>query len=557
MRGVPIWGSRVWVHDTSDGKLGERAKCGRWVGFDSQSQGSRVYWPSKHNVTVECNIRFADPGLPLKPLDDVSELEGVEESDSVNVRDTQDKLSEPSLEPLEDDAAPLAGDLPDPPVAPPAAPHNAPAALPPAADLPTTRRSSRSRMHALPPAAPLPMLHEQCEAEELRAVEDLLVEEIGGAAMAAQMAEVEGLDPRSLAEAKRRPEWPCWEEAMEEELHALEAHKMWHLEKPPPGANIVSCRWVFNAKKDTSGNVYHYCARLVARGFSQIPGVDFFDTYAPVAKTASIRIVLTFAARHNFEVHQVDVKSTYLNGEFEENEVIWMAVPPGLNITNNKSLALRLLHPLYGLKQSACHWHKKLLRVLRDKLNMSQSDVDQAVFYRVKGTDLIVIVVHVDDLTVVAATIALIVEVKAKLREAFEISDEGEIHWILGFSVERDCPNCRLSLSQTAYIELIVRRFGLEDAKPISTPMDPHVALTVAQSPSTPAEIGTMRDVPYHEAVGSLMYTSLGMRPDITYTISILSHFSDNPGCMHWDAVRRVLRYLHGTKNLKLTYGAT
>ena len=110
------------------------------------------------------------------------------------------------------------------------------------------------------------------EVEEERAVEDLL-EEIGAVAMAAQMAEAEGLDPRSLAEAKRRLEWPRWEEAMEEELHALEAHKTWRLKRPPPNANVVSCRWVFHAKKDASGNVYRYRARLVARGFSQVPGV--------------------------------------------------------------------------------------------------------------------------------------------------------------------------------------------------------------------------------------------------------------------------------------------
>ncbi|OJT15351.1 Retrovirus-related Pol polyprotein from transposon TNT 1-94, partial [Trametes pubescens] len=273
--------------------------------------------------------------------------------------------------------------------------------------------------------------------------------------------------------------------------------------------------------------------------------------------TASIRVALAFAARHDFEVHQVDVKSAYLNGEFEDNEVIWMAVPPGSNLTNDKTLVLRLLRPLYGLKQSARHWHKKLLHVLCEKLRMAQSDVDQAVFYRAEGTDLIVIVVHVDDLTVVTATVALVVEVKAKLREAFDISDKGEIHFILGFAVLRDRSNRRLSLSQTAYIESIVRRFGLEDAKPVSTPMDPHIALTSAQSPSTPAEIGAMRDVPYREAVGSLMYASLGTRPDITYAVSILSRFSDNPGRIHWDAVRRVFRYLNGTKHLKLMYGTS
>ncbi|OJT02864.1 Retrovirus-related Pol polyprotein from transposon TNT 1-94, partial [Trametes pubescens] len=518
MRGVPIWGSKVWVHDTSDGKLGERAKCGHWVGFDAQSKGSRIYWPGKRSITVERSIRFTDPGFPLADaLDDTAELEGVEES-SDNADAPQRKLTQ-SPELLDDDLPPseaealpqVVADLPPappavlPPVvdllpAPPAALLPAPlAAVPPVIPLPAEeasapRRSMRARTQAMPSAAPLPTIQELCEAADDQAVEDLLVEEIDGMAMAVQMAEVEGLDPRSLAEAKRRPEWPRWEEAMAEELCALEAHETWRLEKPPPGANIISCRWVFHAKKDASGNVYRYRARLVARGFSQVPGVDFFDTYAPVAKTASIRVALAFAARHDFEVHQVDVKSAYLNGEFEDNEVIWMAVPPGSNLTNDKTLVLRLLRPLYGLKQSARHWHKKLLHVLCEKLRMAQSDVDQAVFYRAEGTDLIVIVVHVDDLTVVTATVALVVEVKAKLREAFDISDKGEIHFILGFAVLRDRSNRRLSLSQTAYIESIVRRFGLEDAKPVSTPMDPHIALTSAQSPSTPAEIGAMRD---------------------------------------------------------------
>jgi hypothetical protein len=142
---------------------------------------------------------------------------------------------------------------------------------------------------------------------------------------------------------------------MEEEHAALEEHKTWRLEKPPPGANVIGNRWVFVVKRDAGGAVDHHHAWLVAQGFSQIPGVDYFDTYAPVAKLASIRVVLALAMRYDFEIHQVDVKSAYLNGEFEENEVIYMKQPIGLHLTDDKSLALHLLHPLYGLKQSGCH----------------------------------------------------------------------------------------------------------------------------------------------------------------------------------------------------------
>ena len=186
---------------------------------------------------------------------------------------------------------------------------------------------------------------------------------------------------------------------------------------------------------------------------------------------------------------------------------------------------------------------------------MKTCDVDQAVFYRVEGTDLIIIVVHVDDLTIAASSVALIVHVKAKLREAFAISDEGEVHWILGFAVIRDRSARTLSLSQTSYIEAIIRRFGLEDAKPLSTPMDPHVQLKAEQSPKTTAEVAEMRNVPYREAVGSLQYASLGTRPDITYAVSVLSRFLEKPGRAHWEACKRVFRYLAGTKSLRLTYG--
>lgn len=450
------------------------------------------------------------------PIRAICELEGEDEAD-----DDKSAMSEP--EPPEAKDEPAA--KPTMPIANlPPVPVSEPAARPTRARMPSRIvrdiLEGRGADQELPPG-----IRVQDARDEEDAVEDLL-EEVDGVAMAAAQAQEEGLDPASLAEAKHHPEWPRWEEAMKEEMDVLQKHRTWRLEQPPQGTNVVSCRWVFHAKKDMNGNVYRYRAHLVACGFSQIPGIDFFNTYVPVAKTASIRIALAFAARHDFEVHQVDVKSAYLNGEFDEHKVIYMSVPPGVQLTNDPALVLRLLCPLYGLRQSARHWHKKLRQVLEELLDMHPCDVDQAVFFRVAGSDLIVIVVHVDNLTIVASSTKLIVLVKSKLREVFEISDEGEIHWILGFAVICDQPTRTLSLSQTAYIEVIIHRFGLEDAKSLTTPMDPHVQLTTEQSPKTTAEVAEMQNVPYRKAVGSLMYTSLGTRPDITYAVSVLSRFS-------------------------------
>jgi Reverse transcriptase (RNA-dependent DNA polymerase) len=155
---------------------------------------------------------------------------------------------------------------------------------------------------------------------------------------------------------------------MEVEKAALEKFGTQCLEKPPPNTNIVGCHWTFIIKRDAAGAITCYHAQLLAQGFSQVPGVDFFETYAPVAKMASMRVLLAMAACHNFEIHQVDIKSAYLNGVFEEGEVIYMRLPPGIHLTNDKTLVLRLLKPLYRLRQSGRHWYWKFSSVLMGPL---------------------------------------------------------------------------------------------------------------------------------------------------------------------------------------------
>jgi hypothetical protein len=255
---------------------------------------------------------------------------------------------------------------------------------------------------------------------------------------------------------------------------------------------------------------------LVAQGFSQVEGVDFFNTYAPVAKMATIQTVLALATRYNHKIHQVDIKNAFLNGAFLENETIYMKMPLGMELTREKGKVLKLLKPLYGLRQSARHWYSRLWGVLRDGLRMKRCEVDQAAFYRRKDNKLIIIVAHIDDLTIIASSTDLIEEAKEALRKAFKISDMGEIHWILGFSVEQDREKQTLSLSQAAYIKSVLEKFGFENLKPYTVPMDPNMKLSTADSPKTGQEFATMRDKPYHKTVGSAQYASCGTRLNIT-----------------------------------------
>lgn len=205
-------------------------------------------------------------------------------------------------------------------------------------------------------------------------------------ALAAEISEAEALEPHNLAEAKSRP-GPLGEKGIQEELSVLKAAGTWERVDAPDGANIVGSNWVFRAKKDAADNVVRYKARLVAQGFSQVPGVDYFDTFAPVAWLSSVRSVLAIVAMEDFEIHQINIKGAYLNGLLTSNEVVYMKQPPGYR------QACRLRKTLYGLKQSGRRWYQRLVEIMVDKLGFSRCDVDPAVFFRRQGKALIVVLV--------------------------------------------------------------------------------------------------------------------------------------------------------------------
>ena len=374
-------------------------------------------------------------------------------------------------------------------------------------------------------------------------------------ALAAEIADTEALEPRNLAEAKCHPDWPLWEQAISKELTTLRKAGTWKLEAPPPRANIISSKWVFKAKKDASGKVVWYKAQLVAQGFSQVEGVDYFNTYAPVAKLASSRVVIALANRMGWELHQVDVKGAYLNGELQSDEVLYMRNPPGYR-KDKSGRVLRLLKSLYGLKQAGRRWYQKFISIF-NALGFTQCKVDQAVFYkRDKDQQMgIVIAVHVDDCTIASLSLAVIESFKSGLRQHVEVTDLGELHWMLGIKIHHDRTGATVHLSQRTYINSILCHYGFEDAKPVSTPFDTQVRLTLEQAPADAAEFVVMHDVPYREAVGALNWVVLATRPDIAFAVSTVARFSANPSMAHWNAVKRVFRYLAGTCDLWLTYG--
>jgi Reverse transcriptase (RNA-dependent DNA polymerase) len=190
-------------------------------------------------------------------------------------------------------------------------------------------------------------------------------------ALVAETSEVEAIEPRSLAEARCCPDWELWEKGILEELVLLKEAGTWELTIPLENANIVGSKWVFHTKKDAAGNVVCYKACLVAQGFSQVPGVDYFDTFAPVTKLALIQSVLALAAAKDMEIHQIDIKGAYLNGELTDQETIYMAQPPGYHAPNSTGKVCHLQKTLYGLKQSGRCWYQKLIDIMTKHLAFS------------------------------------------------------------------------------------------------------------------------------------------------------------------------------------------
>lgn len=350
-------------------------------------------------------------------------------------------------------------------------------------------------------------------------------------------------DPVSVQEAMSRSDAQQWREAMNAEIDSIRKNNVYSVTELQEGRKAIGCKWVFKIKKDGNGNVERYKARLVAKGYSQKAGIDFNETYAPVAKFNSIRLILAIAASKSFVVHQMDVKTAFLNGDLDED--IYMEQPDGMIGEGEEKLVWKLHKSLYGLKQAPRVWYMKLDTFLKN-IGFTRCERDYSV-YAEKGTGVI-LAVYVDDLIIVGVE-RDVIEVKEKLASEFEMSDLGEAHWLLGMKIEID--KSGIWISQGQYIQDVLRKFGMMECKPVGTPMEGKLLKNQVAD-----ETKEKLDVPYRQAVGSLMYAMVGTRPDIAVAVSSVSRFLENPEQEHWIAVKRIMRYLRGTLNYGLKYKA-
>ena len=360
-------------------------------------------------------------------------------------------------------------------------------------------------------------------------------------------------EPKTVHEALNGEQSIQWKEAMESEYSSLLKNDTWDLVPPPEGKNVVGSRWLLKVKRDENGSVDRFKARLVAQGYSQVKGVDYDEVFSPVARYSSVRSLLALANAQDLEIHQMDVKTAFLNGLLDCE--IYMSQPEGFVDPDKPNHVCKLKKSIYGLKQSARCWNTTLDEYL-NSVGYRKSNADGCIYVKslkeVNGhISFVILGVYVDDIIPVSNNPQLLKAEKAALCKRFEMTDQGEIHYLLGMSIKRERLCRTLTVSQLNYVEKVLEKFGMENSKPVSTPLELGKRFQQLLPTDEPFDVQT-----YQQAIGCLTYIATATRPDIAAAVGVLSQYMSRPSKDHWIGVKRVLRYLKGTLNYGLKFSA-
>ncbi|KAK1696332.1 hypothetical protein QYE76_013029 [Lolium multiflorum] len=247
-------------------------------------------------------------------------------------------------------------------------------------------------------------------------------------------------------------------------------NKVWTLVDLPDSRKAVENKWIFKRKTDADGNITVYKARLVAKGFRQIQGVDYDETFSPVAKLKSVRILLAIAAFFDYEIWQMDVKTAFLNGDIEEE--LYMVQPKGFVDPKNADMVCKLQRSIYGLKQASRSWNRRFDKVIKD-FGFIQCHGEACIYKKVSGSSVAFLILYVDDILLIGNDIELLSSVKGYLNKCFSMKDLGEAAYILGIKIYRDRSRRLIGLSQSTYLDKILKKFRMDESKKGFLPMLP------------------------------------------------------------------------------------
>ena len=357
---------------------------------------------------------------------------------------------------------------------------------------------------------------------------------------------------KSFKQAMRGPYRRYWLEAARTELDNMRAKGVYELVRLEPGERIrpIRGKWVLKVKKNEDGSIDKFRARYVALGNTQRPGLDYRKTTAPVLNAVSLRCMLAIATEMDWPLVQLDVSVAYMNSFLEKDIRLFLAPPPGLHVPPGFGCLAR--KGLYGLCQSGHLWAKLKADTLK-QLGFQRSRAEPCLWTRHNEHGFVMAGVVVDDFIICGSSIEACHAFRDELMAAWDCTYLGDLEWCLNLRVRRDRRRKTMTIDQSQFIQELAQRFNLQHAAPVSTPADPSVHLSTSMGPADNNEKREMQRRPYQQAVGAVLYTRL-TRVDCIAAIAEVARFMANPGLQHWAAVKRIIKYLNGTKTWGLCY---
>ncbi|CAK1597413.1 unnamed protein product [Parnassius mnemosyne] len=565
---MQVFGSKVYYKEKGKqrGKFDSVSEVGIFMGYDTQSKAYRIHNPRNKKIILSRNVKFLNKTAFRHEYEDIlNKKQGVEQDKIISDLNEPVENIEQMTKPLEnsnneDDERSRTITR---------SPRERKATVswerlikPSKGD----QRRSRLVRVITKPTTPFDEgdhIYEDTESEEI------------------QFAGIATIEPMTWNEAEKTDDVNEWRKALKNEFLAQIKNDTWEIVPRPHDRKVIGSRFVFSTKNYNKQRQMK--VRLVAKGCSQRPGEDFHETYSPVVKSSSIRILAAISAELGLDIHHMDVVTAYLNGRLEEE--VYMNLPEQLSAVLDKILSNKrigssesvildtkitetakrwrkmmnecddcvclLKKSLYGLRQSGLQWHKELVRMLLS-IGFKALPQDQCVFVARKNEHIMLIAIYVDDLILATNDNVWLNNVKNKLSNKFEMKDMGKISDCLGIQFSRDNED-RVYMEQSVYIERLLERFGMCECKPALTPIDVNVKLMKPESVNE----SVMKQYPCQSLVGALMFLAVSTRPDITYSVNYLSQFNTNYNVEHWKAAKCVLRYLKGTPNYGLVYERT
>lgn len=336
-------------------------------------------------------------------------------------------------------------------------------------------------------------------------------------------------------------------------MKSLLKNHTWTAVMKPENQRVIGCKWIFKYKPGIPGvEEPRFKARLVAKGYAQREGIDYTEIFSPVVKHVSIRVLLSIVAEEGLELEQLDVKTAFLHGELDET--IYMEVPEGYEREFKPGEVCLLNKSLYGLKQSPRKWNQQFDSYMTE-IGFKRSSYDNCAYTKeLDDGSMIYLLLYVDDMLVAAKEMKVITDLKQKLSSKFEMKDLGAARKILGIEIVRDREKGTVKLSQEGYLNKVLELYNMEQSKQVLTPLGAHLKMSAATESDLQKDEDYMKSVPYSNAVGSIMYSMIGTRPDLAYLVGIISRFMSNPIKNHWLGVKWVLRYIKGSLKTKLCY---